>query len=105
MDDTSSSRAGLAKNVDMRHNIVADNGFLGSGSINFLVGDANVLLHLLNGFLSDGSDSKLLLGNSEVEPKLTPCGISVAKRKARSSPWRHSEMKVEFDTCQSRTLQ
>ncbi|KAH3663372.1 hypothetical protein OGAPHI_005362 [Ogataea philodendri] len=81
MDDSGSSRTGGPENMDVGHHVVSYNGLLFFGSLDLLVGDLEVLGHLLNSFVSDHRKTERLLGDSQVVPQLSPGGESVTQRE------------------------
>jgi hypothetical protein len=80
VNDTSRLRGNKTVGVDVSHNIVASTLLLKSGSGEFIVLNALVLLQLSNGLLRD-VETELALRLSKVDPKLSPGAEAVARRE------------------------
>src|SRR5690606_16955182 len=67
VNDSSSSWSDFSKSVDMSHDIMSSSLFLLGSDLEVLLGQVEMLLHLVNGFLGD-CETQFLLGLREPKP-------------------------------------
>ena len=81
VDDPGSLRTRFSKHVHVRHHVVSHLRLLHLRSLDLLVCDDQMLLHLRNRLVGDHTESQLFLRNRQVVPELSPRREPVTDRE------------------------